>query len=304
MLRPRLCRFDALGLDDTSDCDGHGTHTAGVAAGTQYGVAPQAMVHPVRVFNCSRHEDADNVASAMIAGMQWIQQTATFHYPGEPAVVVRQFFCSSQPLTNVVGWDLTDVALSLTQVSSLAMPYDLALCEAVESLLGAGFSFVAASGDDSEDVSGFAPANCSPDVVVVVRVCVRDSLVAYPVTFLRSPTLSVSRNITYSAVSAASNTHTPTSHTGGHRPARPTRSGRQLRLHGDALCARRERDRRHRRARGPQHDAVAARALYGHHGPQHCAGHYFRLLQLCCAGCGGRCAVPAGECVCVADGAM
>lgn len=60
-----------------------------MAAGTQYGVAPQAIVHPVRVFNCSRHEDADDVALAMIAGMQWIQQMATFHYPGEPAVVVR-----------------------------------------------------------------------------------------------------------------------------------------------------------------------------------------------------------------------
>ena len=52
------------------------------------------------------------------------------------------------------------------------MPYDLKLCEAVESLLGAGFPFVAAAGDDSQDVSGFAPANCSPDVVVLVRLCV------------------------------------------------------------------------------------------------------------------------------------
>jgi hypothetical protein len=72
-----------------------------VAAGAQYGVAPQAIVHPVRVFNCSRHEDADDVASAVIAGLQWIQQTATFHYPGEPAVVVR---------------DLTDVALNRNHV--------------------------------------------------------------------------------------------------------------------------------------------------------------------------------------------
>jgi hypothetical protein len=37
-------RFDALGQDDTSDCDGHGTHTAGVAAGAIYGIAPQLQV--------------------------------------------------------------------------------------------------------------------------------------------------------------------------------------------------------------------------------------------------------------------
>jgi subtilisin family serine protease len=37
----------------TDDCNGHGTAVASLAAGTVYGVAKSATVHPVRVFDCS-----------------------------------------------------------------------------------------------------------------------------------------------------------------------------------------------------------------------------------------------------------
>lgn len=37
----------------TNDCFGHGTQMAGIAAGTIYGVAKLATLHPVRVLNCS-----------------------------------------------------------------------------------------------------------------------------------------------------------------------------------------------------------------------------------------------------------
>ena len=35
------------------DCNGHGTHVAGTAAGATYGVAKEAKLHSVRVLDCS-----------------------------------------------------------------------------------------------------------------------------------------------------------------------------------------------------------------------------------------------------------
>ena len=50
------------------DCNGHGTHVAGIAAGTTYGVAKDASLVPVRVLNCAgRGNDA-----MVIAGMDWV----------------------------------------------------------------------------------------------------------------------------------------------------------------------------------------------------------------------------------------
>ncbi|MFM7776366.1 MAG: S8 family serine peptidase, partial [Actinomycetota bacterium] len=50
------------------DCHGHGTHVAGTAAGTKYGVAKFANIVSVRVLNCS----GSGMFSQVIAGMEWI----------------------------------------------------------------------------------------------------------------------------------------------------------------------------------------------------------------------------------------
>ena len=63
----------------SGDCHGHGTHVAGTIAGTNYGVAPAALVVPVRVMNCS----GSGSTSDIIAGIDWI---INHHQSGVPAV--------------------------------------------------------------------------------------------------------------------------------------------------------------------------------------------------------------------------
>ncbi|MDX1756172.1 MAG: S8 family peptidase [Marinobacter sp.] len=53
---------------DTSDCNGHGTHVSSTAVGTEYGIAKQARVAPVRVLDCAgTGSNAD-----VIAGVDWV----------------------------------------------------------------------------------------------------------------------------------------------------------------------------------------------------------------------------------------
>jgi subtilisin family serine protease len=56
----------------TGDCNGHGTHVAGTAAGVTYGVAKQAILVPVRVLGC----DNRGSWSRIIAGIDWVTANA------------------------------------------------------------------------------------------------------------------------------------------------------------------------------------------------------------------------------------
>ena len=53
----------------TSDCDGHGTHVAGLAAGVNTGVAPGARVVAVRVLDCNGDGEVDEVVEAL----RWVR---------------------------------------------------------------------------------------------------------------------------------------------------------------------------------------------------------------------------------------
>lgn len=61
------------------DCMGHGTHVAGTIGGTQYGVAKNVALVPVRVFGC----DGGASSTSIYAGMDWIKA----NHSGGPAVV-------------------------------------------------------------------------------------------------------------------------------------------------------------------------------------------------------------------------
>jgi len=66
---------DVVGVDErgvpaipADDCDGHGTHTAALAAGTEYGVAKKATIVAVRVLDCYGEGDVESV----IKGIDWV----------------------------------------------------------------------------------------------------------------------------------------------------------------------------------------------------------------------------------------
>jgi len=77
----------ATGIDEVTpggnpavDCHGHGTHTAGTAAGSVYGIAKFATIVPVRVLDCT----GSGTYTGIIAGLNWI---AANNPVGTPAVV-------------------------------------------------------------------------------------------------------------------------------------------------------------------------------------------------------------------------
>lgn len=106
---------------NTSDCNGHGTHVAGLAAGTTHGVAKRATVHPVRVFSCS----GETASSLVIAGMDWVRSNHV-----RPAVV----------------------NLSVGGEPSSATD------EAVRNLVNAGIATIVSAGNDTDDACRYSPS--------------------------------------------------------------------------------------------------------------------------------------------------
>ncbi|MSO15302.1 MAG: hypothetical protein EXQ61_03180 [Ilumatobacteraceae bacterium] len=68
----------------TSDCDGHGTHVAGLAGGSTVGVATQARVIAVRVLDCN----GDGEVADVVRALQWVR---AHHRSGVAAVVNLSF---------------------------------------------------------------------------------------------------------------------------------------------------------------------------------------------------------------------
>ena len=107
----------------TEDDNGHGTHVAGSAGGTEFGVAKAVTLHAVRVLQNGSGPDSD-----VIQGIDFV--TSHAQQNGWPAVA----------------------NMSLGGPASPAL--DLAVCNSIE----AGINHAVAAGNDGRNACGFSPA--------------------------------------------------------------------------------------------------------------------------------------------------
>lgn len=124
---------DGLG---TADCDGHGSHVAGLAASSTYGVAKLATIVPVRVFGCSGPASLSDV----LDGLDWIAGT---HPAGTPGVINLSIAGAVSPI----------------------------LDQAVNTLVAEGFVVAAAAGNGGtdqvgDDACGESPARAAAALTV------------------------------------------------------------------------------------------------------------------------------------------
>ncbi|GAB3825853.1 hypothetical protein GCM10027610_006390 [Dactylosporangium cerinum] len=111
------------GDSNPADCHGHGTHVAGTAVGTTYGIAKKASLVSVRVLDCQGTGTNDD----LIAGINWVRTNAQ-----KPAVANYSIGCGSR-------------------CSSQAMD------SAVSSLISSGVQFVQAAGNNGDDACYYSP---------------------------------------------------------------------------------------------------------------------------------------------------
>lgn len=114
----------------TSDCNGHGTHVAGTAAGSTYGVAKSATIVAVRVLDCA----GSGFSSSVVAGINW----AIASHPGGPGII------------NL----------------SLGGPANSAVDAAVADATAAGLIVVAAAGNSGADACQFSPARAASALTI------------------------------------------------------------------------------------------------------------------------------------------
>lgn len=120
--------YDAFG-GTGADCNGHGTHVAGIVGATTYGVAKGVYLRGVRALNCS----GSGTTSGIVAAIDWVRLNAK-----RPAVA------------NL----------------SLGGAYSLVLNTAVTSLWNAGVFTTVVAGNENQDACNVSPASATTVMAV------------------------------------------------------------------------------------------------------------------------------------------
>ncbi len=113
----------------TLDCNGHGTHVAGIVGGTTYGVAKNVTLYPIRVLGCQGNGTMDWVLS----GLEWVMKNAKL-----PAVV--------------------NMSLGGSKMMALNM--------AVDKLANSGINVVVAAGNSLKDACEDSPSSALSAITV------------------------------------------------------------------------------------------------------------------------------------------
>ena len=122
--------YDTVGDGQgVEDCQGHGTHVAGTVASTYFGVAPRAIVHPIRVLDCNGSGD-----------WSWFIDALSYVAARAPGASVAN--------------------------ASLGGPYNPAVNQAVDNFVATGTPMVVAAGNDGADVANDSPASASGAITV------------------------------------------------------------------------------------------------------------------------------------------
>lgn len=123
------------------DLNGHGTHVAGLIGGAKYGVAPDATIVAVKVFDGQGSGPLSNI----LAGLDWVTQ-----HHSSPAVVNM----------------------------SIDGPANGVLNAAVANVIASGVSVVAAAGNFFGDACNSSPSG-APDAIVVGASDSTDAVAAF-----------------------------------------------------------------------------------------------------------------------------
>jgi subtilisin family serine protease len=105
-----------------NDCNGHGTHVAGLVGSSTWGVAKQASLHAVRILPCS----GTGLLSNLLAAVDWV--TANHASP------------------------------AVANISSTAVGSSISLETAISNSIASGVVYTIAAGNDAADACGYTPA--------------------------------------------------------------------------------------------------------------------------------------------------
>jgi subtilisin family serine protease len=128
--------YDAIDVEGLGvDCNGHGSHVAGIIGGRTFGVAKRVRIFSVRVLNCQ----GTGTWSDVIEGVNFV----TWHR-GQPA---------QQGYPAVANM-------------SLGGEINRAVDAAVRNSIRAGVTYVVAAGNGNSDASTYSPANVAEAITV------------------------------------------------------------------------------------------------------------------------------------------